>query len=125
MPGTNKDHKRSKRKDPERAVVRKVPARGAMVPGLKLLGRGVTPDKEQGSEKPEARNDLVWKNGQKGLCRTAWRSSAWQEMRFAETETLEPTAFELATARLCLLLPCSNGKMGTQCSVKEKSSLAS
>lgn len=69
---------------------------------------------------PEARNDLV----QKGLCRAAWRSSAWQEMRFAETETLEPTAFELATARLCLLLPFSNGKMVTQCSVKEKSSLA-
>lgn len=53
VPGTNKDHKRSKQKDPERAVVRKVPARGAMVPGLKLLGEGwdVTPDKEQGSEK--------------------------------------------------------------------------
>lgn len=50
--------------------------------------------------------------------------SAWQELRFAEAEILEPTEIELATACLCLLLPCSNGKMVTQCSVKEKSSLA-
>lgn len=49
MPGTNKDHKRSKQRDPERAVVRKVPARGVWYQSLKLSGRNVRRNREDKS----------------------------------------------------------------------------